>query len=194
MTTVVQRLGFVVKRYPRYSETFFVREILAHEAAGVEVFIYSLQPSEDAHFQDSIARVRAPVCYLRTPRDEFRRELERRRGHTPSVSSVTMEDLWLAVELAAKVNEGMWQRLESAKGERAELVYSALVLALEVGLKGIQHLHAGFSNTPATVARLAAGFAGITYSCTARAKDIFHLKTVRPDELIRNLGEATAAV
>ena len=24
------RVGFVVKRYPRYSETFIVREILAH--------------------------------------------------------------------------------------------------------------------------------------------------------------------
>ena len=29
------RVGFVVKRYPRYSETFVVREILAHEQAGL---------------------------------------------------------------------------------------------------------------------------------------------------------------
>ena len=29
------RVGFVVKRYPRYSETFVVREILAHERAGL---------------------------------------------------------------------------------------------------------------------------------------------------------------
>ena len=27
------RVGYVVKRYPRYSETFIVNEILAHEAA-----------------------------------------------------------------------------------------------------------------------------------------------------------------
>src|SRR6266478_2227453 len=29
------RVGFVLKRYPRYSETFVVREILAHEEAGL---------------------------------------------------------------------------------------------------------------------------------------------------------------
>src|SRR2546430_11465158 len=31
------RVGYVVKRYPRYSETFVVAEIAAHEAAGLEV-------------------------------------------------------------------------------------------------------------------------------------------------------------
>ena len=31
------RVGYVVKRYPRYSETFVVREILAHEEAGLEI-------------------------------------------------------------------------------------------------------------------------------------------------------------
>src|SRR2546429_6161290 len=52
----------VVKRYPRYSETFVVAEIAAHEAAGLEVEIFSLFPPNDTHFQDAIARVRAPVC------------------------------------------------------------------------------------------------------------------------------------
>jgi len=33
------KVGYVVKRYPRYSETFIVNEILAHEAAGMEVEI-----------------------------------------------------------------------------------------------------------------------------------------------------------
>src|SRR6266404_7187863 len=55
------RVGFVVKRYPRYSETFVVREILAHERAGVEIQIFSLRPSDDTHFQDLISRVRGPV-------------------------------------------------------------------------------------------------------------------------------------
>src|SRR5260370_27554282 len=54
------RVGFVVKRYPRYSETFVVREILAHERAGLEIQIFSLRPSDDTHFQDLIARVRGP--------------------------------------------------------------------------------------------------------------------------------------
>ena len=58
------KLGFVVKRYPRYSETFIVREIIAHEEAGVPVEIFALRPPNDHHFQDIIARVKANVNYL----------------------------------------------------------------------------------------------------------------------------------
>jgi len=62
--TELARVGYVVKRYPRYSETFIVNEILAHEAAGVEVEIFSLRPAIDSRFQEPIARVRVPVSYL----------------------------------------------------------------------------------------------------------------------------------
>jgi hypothetical protein len=58
------KIGYVVKRYPRYSETFIVNEILAHEAAGTEIVIFALRGPEDTHFQDIISRVRAPVVYL----------------------------------------------------------------------------------------------------------------------------------
>ena len=33
------RIGYVLKRYPRFSETFVVNEILAHEAAGLDIEI-----------------------------------------------------------------------------------------------------------------------------------------------------------
>jgi hypothetical protein len=55
------RVGYVLKRYPRYSETFIVNEILAHEAAGFEIEIFALRPPEDTHFQNIISQVRAPV-------------------------------------------------------------------------------------------------------------------------------------
>ena len=46
------RLAYVVKRYPRFSETFIVNEILQHEAAGIDLEIFSLRPSVDTHFQN----------------------------------------------------------------------------------------------------------------------------------------------
>ena len=58
------RVGYVVKRYPRFSETFVVNEILAHESAGLDVEIFALRPSVDTHFQNVISQVRAPVRYL----------------------------------------------------------------------------------------------------------------------------------
>src|SRR5262245_8309622 len=61
------RVGYVVKRYRRYSENFIVNEILAHEAAGLQIEICSFRPPVDTHFQDVLARVRAPVNYLYLP-------------------------------------------------------------------------------------------------------------------------------
>ncbi|HEU5249031.1 MAG TPA: glycosyltransferase family 4 protein [Thermoanaerobaculia bacterium] len=168
------RVGYVVKRFPRYSETFIVNEILAHEAAGVRIEIFSLRPPNDTHFQDSLSRVRAPVSYV-------------------PFSSVKAVEFWQAVEAAAEVCPAVWSELHRAVGDDPHDVYQALVLAREVAIREIDHLHAHFATTPASVARLAAFFAGIPFSFTAHAKDIFH-ESVRPADLARKLSEAQAVV
>jgi hypothetical protein len=92
------RVGYVVKRYPRYSETFVMREILAHEAAGLPITIFALRPPNDTHFQELLARVRAPVHYLPSER-------------------VRAADLWHAFEEARAVVPELWQALEAAQAE-----------------------------------------------------------------------------
>jgi len=81
-------IAYVVKRYPRFSETFIVNEILAHEAAGHNVEIISLYPPNDTHFQDAISRVRASVTYLSAEglkAAEFWNALERAAETCPAV-------------------------------------------------------------------------------------------------------------
>ncbi|MBA2442737.1 MAG: glycosyltransferase, partial [Rubrobacter sp.] len=168
------KVGYVVKRYPRYSETFIVNEILAHERAGMELEIFSLRPPEDGHFQDAISRVRAPVTYV------------------PS-SGARTSSFWTALEEASEVLPGLWDSLEVARGEEGRDVYQAVILAQEAALRKIGHLHAHFATVSATVARLAARFAGIPYTFTAHAKDIFH-ESVRPEDLSRKLDAASAVV
>jgi hypothetical protein len=56
------RVGFVVKRYPRDSEAFLVREILAHEQAEMAIEIFALRPRIDGHFRGP-----APVRALPSP-------------------------------------------------------------------------------------------------------------------------------
>jgi len=168
------RVGYVVKRYPRYSETFIVREILAHEEAGLEIEIFSLHPPDDTHFQDLIARVRAPV-------------------HQLSAVGARVADFWSAFERAREVIPDLGTALDAARGEAAGHVYQALRLAHAITVRGIHHLHAPFAHEPTTVARLASRFTGVPYSFTARAKDIFH-EGVRSDDLERKLREAAGVV
>ena len=56
--------AYVLKMYPRYSETFITTEILAREAAGEEIVIYSLRPPTDPRFHPELGRVAAHVHYL----------------------------------------------------------------------------------------------------------------------------------
>ncbi len=180
------RVGYVVKRYPRYSETFVVREILAHEQAGVEIEIFSLRPSNDGHFQELIARVRGRVNPLYFPADGLLPE-------TLSAATLTASHFWKSVGEAAVMVPGVCRRLGEIVEDEARHVYQALSLACAVKRSGIVHLHAPFASEATTVARLAARLAGITYSFTARAKDIFH-ESVRPDDLRRKLKDASGVV
>ncbi|MEA5447246.1 glycosyltransferase family 4 protein [Leptolyngbya sp. CCNP1308] len=183
----MSRIAYIVKRYPRYSETFIVNEILAHEAAGTEIQIFALRPPADTHFQDKIARVRAPVTYLRKPA----------QGRSnPSITTLTPNSatyFWSELKEAAQVFPGLWGKLESAAAEGSSVVYQAAWLAQEIRLRDITHLHAHFGSVATSVARLAAHFAEVPYSFTAHAKDIFH-ESVDPDDLRRKLRDAASVV
>jgi colanic acid/amylovoran biosynthesis glycosyltransferase len=168
------RVGYVLKRYPRYSETFVVNEILAHEAAGWQVDIFALGPSDDTHFQDSISRVRAPLMYLRA-------------------DGLRAADFWDDIGAASERLPRIFAALAEGKGEPARDVYQAAMLAKFVAAKGIGLLHAHFATSAANVARLAAHFAGVPYTFTAHAKDIF-IDEVRPEDLRRKLRQAAATV
>jgi glycosyltransferase involved in cell wall biosynthesis len=168
------RIGYVLKRYPRYSETFVVNEILAHEAAGLEIEIFALRPPCDSHFQSIIARVRAPVHYLPT-------------------AGLKAVGFWHALEKAGEVFPNIWPALGAARGHDVGEVHQAVRLARKAREKGIRHLHAHFATSATSVARLAAGFAGLPYTFTAHAKDIFH-EEVRPEDLRRKLSDAAGVV
>ena len=180
------RVGFVVKRYPRYSETFIVREILAHEQAGLETEIFSLRPTNDGHFQDLISRVRGRVNYLYFPAEGLLPE-------TLATATLTASHFWKALAQASQVLPSLWSSLEEMQQEEARNVYQALLLAREARLKNLHHIHATFASDAATVARLASQLAGIPYSFAARAKDIFH-KSVRTEDLRRKLQDAAGVI
>jgi colanic acid/amylovoran biosynthesis glycosyltransferase len=168
------RLAYVLKVYPRYSETFILNELLAHERAGVRLEIFSLRAPGDGRFHEAIGQVRAPISYV------------------PS-GGLGAERLWAGLQETARELPATWAALAEPAGADARDAVQALWLAREVRRRGITHLHAHFASAPGRVARLAARIAGVTYSVTAHAKDIFH-ESVDPGSLGPLLEDATAAV
>jgi glycosyltransferase involved in cell wall biosynthesis len=174
LTKQSEKIAYILKRYPRYSETFIVNEILAHEAVGLNIEIYALYPTIDTHFQDLISQVKAPVKYFLT-------------------NKLRADDFWQTVEKASYIYPSIWEKLAIAKGEQAKEIYQALLIALEAKIRGITHFHAHFATSATTVARLASYFSGIPYTFTAHAKDIFH-EYVRYDDFQRKLEDAKAVI
>lgn len=168
------RIAYVVKMYPRFSETFIVSEILAHEAAGFALGIFSLRPPVDTHFQDLLAKVRSPVRYIFSDRPH-------------------LTDFWTALSEAGRMFPRFWQSLASFADEDSRDVQQAVLLARELRSGGFTHLHAHFASTASTVARMAARFAGIPFTFTAHAKDIFH-ESVDAADFRRKLADAAAVI
>ncbi|WP_107670870.1 glycosyltransferase family 4 protein [Cyanothece sp. BG0011] len=181
------RVGYVVKRYPRYSETFVVNEILAHEKAGLNIDIFALRPPCDSHFQNCISQVRASVTYIRKPIQG--RVSESLNSLSPTAASY----FWAELQELAKLVPDFWSKLSMAQGESASTVYQAAWLAREVKLRGITHLHAHFGSVATSVTRLASHFADVSYTFTTHAKDIFH-ESVDIDDMTRKLRDASTVV
>ena len=168
------KVGYVLKMYPRFSETFIVTELLQMQRLGVDLEIFSLRPPIDGRFHASLAELRAPVTYLQ--------HVHLRAG-----------DLWQTLREASMELCDVGGQLDELLSVEPREAVHAVQIARSVRARGISHLHAHFASVSAVVARLAARLAGISYSVTAHAKDIFH-EAVDLEQLRRIIVEASSVV
>jgi glycosyltransferase involved in cell wall biosynthesis len=155
------RVAFVVKGYPRLSETFIAQEILALEQRGLDILIVSLRHPTDRVSHPVHREIRAPVRYLpEYLHDEPARVLRGWRWARRLPGYRAAWRGWLA------------DLLRDPTPNRVRRFGQALVLAAELPAD-IRQLHAHFLHTPASVARYAAAIRGLDWSVSAHAKDLW---------------------
>lgn len=141
------RVGYVLKRFPRFSETFILNELLAHEAAGAVVDVFSLLDPPDEPRHARLTRLKAEVTMLSGV------------GGGREEQPVPGDEALFAGKTPRQIGRIM---------AKAEAVANA------AQARGIGHLHAHFGSDATTVALLAARIMGGTFSFTAHARDIYH--------------------
>ena len=161
--------AYVLKMYPRFSETFILGELLAREAAGERLEVISLRQPVDGRFHAALAQLRAPVTYLQ--------------------SGSSASEAWRTLREARSTRQAVTAHLDELLQAEAVDAIQAVRLAELVRARGIGHLHAHFASVATTVARLASLLSGVPYSFTAHAKDIYH-ESVDPQDLRRKLADA----
>ena len=58
------RIGYVLKKFPRISETFILNEILELTRQGCEVTVFSLHKPDDGLFHQKLSDLTQPVVYV----------------------------------------------------------------------------------------------------------------------------------
>jgi glycosyltransferase involved in cell wall biosynthesis len=157
----LSRVAFVLKGYPRLSESFIAQEIAELERRGLAILIVSLRRPTDARRHPVHGEIKASILYLPEylllePLRVFRAWIRQRKTSNYRKT----RNLWLR-DLARDPTPNRIRRFGQA-----------LVLADE--LPGdIRHLHAHFLHTPASVTRYAALLKGLAWTGSAHAKDIW---------------------
>lgn len=182
--TLDPEIGYVLKGYPRLSETFIINEIHLLETMGLRLHIFSAKESDEPKSHAIVDQIRANVTYL------------------PEATSV--EDgpfsLWLATNLPRFARSHLRLLMRRPKAYLQTLVHVLLGLSLQfpfgkwplfkksvikdflragyiaqqvVEAGRIHHLHGHFCHGATTITMLASYLTGVPFSFTAHAKDIY---------------------
>src|ERR687896_314449 len=178
-------IGYVLMGYPRVSETFIASELHRIELAGVPVRLFVLKPVEEKErglrhpVNDAIAaepRSLLDTSSLTAPLHRWRpRHL---KPFLPALRRVARQrPLGLARAIANAGRQAVRDRRTPLSGPRKvyikELVQAVALADLLLDAPEVRHLHAHFAHGTTTVTWHAATIAGLPFSFTGHARDIY---------------------
>ncbi len=171
-------IGYVLRKFPVLSETFILNEILALEARGIPVHIFSLERPNDPRFHEDLSKLKASVSYIPDISD-----LGTLLRHHMRAAKHDRQRYFgaLTYALTRAKPKLLWRFLQSG------------YVANEARRLRLHHLHAHFANRPTSVAFFASMITGIPYSFTAHAMDIYKVH-VNPKVLAKKIEKARFVV
>lgn len=179
---------YLVRSWPRLSQTFIVNEVLALERRGVPIELFSMVHSGEHVVQPQVSDVQARVRYLDEPLG-WRAALD---AHRRVLMAAPLR--YLRTVLFATFHPGLSAGYATASVWgclQAAVRISATLLRLSDAGRTPTHLHAHFAHDPALVALLVHRLSGLTYTFTAHARDLLQIPA---PNLARRAAEAAALV
>jgi len=181
-------VAYVVRSYPRLSQTFVLEEIRSLERLGLDIRVFALSNPHESLRQSEVGDVRASVRYLDRAGSlrglaahaaEFLRRPHRYVGTLAEAFRAGAADRGYRVDSRfrcfhhAVLLAGFLRRERAADG------------------RGIRRLHAHFAHDPTLVTLWAHRLTGIPFGFTAHARDLYQ---INPRELVSRVRAASAVV
>ncbi|MBK8229018.1 MAG: glycosyltransferase [Candidatus Eisenbacteria bacterium] len=153
------RIGYVLKMFPRFSETFITNEVIELEHQGVDVRAFSMKTPTGPR-QAGVEAVRARTTVL--PR--------LRALVSPGVIGAHFRCLRRS---PVSYRKALWFAITRRDWRALDKFAQAVIVADHATRERIDHFHAHFASGPARVAKLAAMISEKPFSFTAHAKDLY---------------------
>ena len=156
-------IAYLVRRFPRLSETFVLNEFLEVRKTGWELRLYALLHSGEEVVHPAAMELVPGVGYVNLAGRPWRSRWRLLRGAAAQAAArpagllrVLWALLWVnrSIPSLGNATEGLW-------------------LAGELRKRGVSHLHAHFAHSPAAVAYFCRLAGGPPFSFTAHAKDLY---------------------
>jgi glycosyltransferase involved in cell wall biosynthesis len=179
---------YLVRSWPRLSQTFIVNEVLALERRGLDLVVFSLVRSGETVVQPQVGEVRTAVRFL----EDSRPVRQRLREHLAVITAGPLryaKTAWFAA-----------RRRDLASGYATATTHECFSYAVRVAAEVVRlrrsdrapsHLHAHFAHDPALVALLVRRLVRLPYSFTAHARDLVQIPAT---SLQARAEEATALI
>ena len=184
------RVGYIVRSFPRLSQTFILNEVLALEAQGVQVRIFSCTNPNESVVQPQVQALQAGVDYLE-------------EAYQRAWRAILWEHLLMLLTAPLGYLGALWHVVrhpEFDQGYTASSRYMCFVQAVYLaglvqrargGPGQVDHLHAHFAHDPTLIAQLVHRLTGLAFTFTAHARDIYQIPATA---LAGRIQEAEAVV
>ena len=184
------RIGYIIRSYPRLSQTFIVNEILALEQLGLKLHLFPITNPHEPIVQAQVEAVRAPVDYLEAADDW-------------NITTMLGQHLRAALASPIRYVRALHYVLAHPEFDQdyhassryacfMQAVYLAHLLWREQRAgQPITHMHAHFAHDPTLIALLVKMLTSIPFSFTAHARDLVQ---IGQQALIERIAEASVVV
>jgi glycosyltransferase involved in cell wall biosynthesis len=190
MVTERHAVAYVLRSFPRLTQTFILNEVLALEQLGVPLEIFSIVDPGEAIRQSGVAHVRGPVRYLQRPP----------AGRLAGILSDHLVMLRRRPRRYLATTRYLLLRRDLDDGYTTATRWSCFDYAVRLSRRiserpsvapRITHVHSHFAHDPTLVALLTKRLTGVPFSFTAHARDLYQ---TRPASLSERIRESTSVV
>lgn len=192
-------IGYVIKGFPRLSESFISAEILRLEKLGKRLNVFALAHGDDLA-APVLADLTSPLAYMPNAGSVRKMSLARWLRHIAANYAPVhwrlvrrrprawFATLWQAWQFSRKFRH---RTDRCAKRSYFKQFVQAGAIAEALPRAGITHLHGHFCHNATTITWFAARLAGCSFSFTAHAKDIYQERHNPGDLLQRKIAAAS---